>query len=234
MDQKRGHCNNLGTKSHRRTPGVVCSLITKGHVVDLSQSALTSRWLKMLHAGKNDITLLDLIHKNFNLVNVRKVSLSGPGEALVQSSRRLRVAYDTPSSVRCNDRVHDLLSCTIADFGHDLRVLGRRMMWKQVRGDAGRARRENGEPRPHLHDLGLHHGVNRHGTMKLYSERSCATEFGRAPVVQSCRATKVCPNLSFLQAGRIRNDNSSMVGLFQMDPHTKGDLRPERRPVQQP
>ena len=123
----------------------------------------------MLHAGKNDFTLLDLIHKNFNLVNVRKVRLSAPGEALVQSSRRLRAAYDTPSSVRCNDRVHDLLSCTIADFGHDLRDLGRRMIWKQVRGDAGRARREPGEPRPHLHDLGLHHGVNRHGTMKLYN-----------------------------------------------------------------
>ena len=79
------------------------------------------------------------------------------------------MAYDIPSSVRCNDRVHDLLSCTIADFGHDLRDLGRRMIWKQVRGDAGGAWREPGEPRPHLHDLGQHHGVNRHGTMKLYN-----------------------------------------------------------------
>ena len=172
--QERGIRNTItatlwGTKSQRRTPGVVYTLVTKGHVVDLSQCVLTSRWMKLLRAGKNDVTLLDLIHKNFNLVNARKFRLSGPGEGLVQSSRRLRLAFDTPSSIRCGDRVHDFLSCTVANLGHDLRDLGRRMVWRQVRSDAGRAKRDPEEARPHLHDIGLHCGVNRHGTMKLYN-----------------------------------------------------------------
>ena len=158
-----------GSSSRKRTPGVLYTVLTKGHTLDLSQAVLTSRWMKISRALRNDPSLGDILHRNFRLRQRQRLRKSGPGEALAQSSRRLRLWYETSSSIRCGDTIYDLLSCNMGKLGHELREAGRNMVWKQVRADALRDGRVPGEPPPHLHDLGNGSGVNREDTMKLYN-----------------------------------------------------------------
>lgn len=158
-----------GSSSTKRTPGILFTLLTKGHVLDITQASLTSRWLKIVRAVRNDPSLGDLIFRNVNLVRRKKLKKSGPGEALYQAERRLNIIYETSTSIRCDNTVFDLLTCDLGKFAHTLRNLARRMVWRQTRSDAIRVKREVGAPLPHLHDVGKEHGVDRDGTMKLYN-----------------------------------------------------------------
>ena len=164
-----------GSPSTKRTLGVLYTVITKGHILDISQSVLTSRWVKICRTLRNNPALGDLLHRNFSLRKNHRIQKTGPGEALSQSARRLQLSYETGTSICCEGTVHDLLSCKKSKLGHDIRNLGRMMVWKQVRTDARRVKRALGDPLPHLHDLGEQNGVHREDTMKLYSNSNDST-----------------------------------------------------------
>ena len=161
-----------GSRSTKRTPGVLYTILTKGHTVDIVQAILTSRWLKYCRALRNDASLGDLVLRNFKLCVHRKFQKVGPGEALLHSTRRLRFLYETSSSIRLGDMVFDLLTCNLPKLGHCLRDLGRKMVWRQVRTDALRSKRALGDALPHLHDIGGGEGVDRIETMKSYQKSS--------------------------------------------------------------
>ena len=56
-----------GSRSIKRAPAGLYTILTKGRTVDISQAALTSRWLKFCRAIRNDCSLGDLILKNCRL-----------------------------------------------------------------------------------------------------------------------------------------------------------------------
>ena len=117
--------NNI---SQTYTWSCIYTLITKGHVLYISQATITSRWMKVCRALRNDTSLGVLLHRNHVLREGQRLQRTSPGEALARSARRLRLTYETGSSVRCDNTIYDLMSCNISEFGHSLRELSRKMV----------------------------------------------------------------------------------------------------------
>ena len=63
----------------------------------------------------------------------------------------------------------NLFSCNTEKFAHQLRDLGRNMVWSQVRSDARRLKREPGEI-PHLVDVGENGGVDRKRSLLFHDK----------------------------------------------------------------
>ena len=57
---------NAALGARKRTPGVVHSLFLKGHVCDVWQASLTSRWLSFLRVTRNDPSFAELIWDSRN------------------------------------------------------------------------------------------------------------------------------------------------------------------------
>ena len=60
---------------------------------------------------------------------------------------------------------------TQVSFSHELRELGRQTVWKQVRSDARRLKRDVGAPPAHLFDLGVPGGIDRETVLTLYNDK---------------------------------------------------------------
>ncbi len=65
-----------------------------------TQAALASRWMNVCRSVRNDPSLGDVPHRNHFLREHQRLHKSGPGEAQFSSSTRLRLSYETSSSVR--------------------------------------------------------------------------------------------------------------------------------------
>ena len=161
-----------------RTPGVILTLLCKGHVVDSTQSFITARVLRWLRTARNDPSLIARawdcreLHGDRNLITGR-----GPAGLLLLSIRRLRATWDTARVIPFPDELgsFDILSCSVGEFSHALRESARRMVYKQVRSD--HARTQNGIPLDGpLMTLGLPMSVDRARTLGLYNEPTASNE----------------------------------------------------------
>ena len=152
----------------KRNPGMIYTLLTKGHVTDVSQNVLTSRWLKFMRAARNNPEIVDLIFYNACHGRGRNQG-RGPGEALAVSCQRLHLDWRDGTVIAINGKEFNILECNMSEFAHELREQARKMVWTQTRSDARRVRRLPGEHEAHLADVGFPFGVNRDITMKLYN-----------------------------------------------------------------
>ena len=153
------------TGSRKRTPGVAYTLFMKGHVADISQAALTTRWLSYMRAVRNDPSLAQVIW-NSRRHSLFRVQGRGPAEALLLASQRLHFDWYEGTKVEINNKTFGLTNCEAAHFAHELREQARKMVWSQTRSDT---RRYSGDQLPHLGDIGLPDGVDRKATMALYN-----------------------------------------------------------------
>ena len=154
--------------SRKRTPGIAYTLFMKGHVADVTQATLISRWMCYLRAVRNNPELATLIW-NSRRHDCFRVQGRGPAEALHAASRRLNIEWFGNTLVEINGYTFNLLNCNSYHFAHELREQGRKMIWSQTRSDMRRYIRNPGDQLPHLVDVGLSGGVDRKATMTLYN-----------------------------------------------------------------
>ena len=56
-----------GSGTRKRTPGVLYTIVTKEHVLDITQATLTRRWMKICRAVRNDPDLGTVLDRNYVL-----------------------------------------------------------------------------------------------------------------------------------------------------------------------
>ena len=144
------------------------TLFLKGHVTNITQASLTSRWLRYVKAIRNNPALAYTIW-NARVEGHRRLSGKGPAEALDRARNRLRFDWEGVDCVRIGCELINLFSCNTEKFAHQLRDLGRNMVWSQVRSDARRLKREPGEI-PHLVDVGENGGVDRKRSLLFHDK----------------------------------------------------------------
>ena len=156
------------TPGKHRSPAVIHTILTRGHVTDITQAALTTRWMTYRRLILNDPTIAAQFWACKLKSKTRQRILGrGPVEALLAAERRLGIDWMEPGVICIGDTVLDLFTCTRGTLGHHLREAARRMVWTQARQDARRGLLEHEEA--HLQDLGAAEGVDLTLTLKLYN-----------------------------------------------------------------
>ena len=160
-------------QGRHRSPGVIFTLLTKGHVCDPVQATLTSRvfrWAKAVRTQPQLGTVAWDMRENYGLNGIS--STSGPVGALISACRRLKVAWTSSTTFSFPHGLgdFDVLECNWGGFGHALRESARRMVWAQTRTDHSRTRLGI-QSLGALSDLGAPSGVDREKTLELYASQ---------------------------------------------------------------
>ena len=107
-----------------RNPGVISTLLTKGHITDASQAIPTSRVLKFARAVR---------------VDPRKNCGTGPVDLLLHACGRLHVRWEGPARFIVLGKVLGVNEVeNLNEFAHYLREAARKMVWTQIRQDQAR------------------------------------------------------------------------------------------------
>lgn len=112
--------SSSSTATRKRTPGILMTLFAKGHVGDVTQASLTSRWVRYARAIRNDPNLAELVWSS-KIRDPSRVHGRGPCEALSHSCERLRFEWNGATNMIINGNDYNLLDCNTDKFQHDLR-----------------------------------------------------------------------------------------------------------------
>ena len=153
-----------------RNPGVIFTLLTKGHNTDVSKAMPTSRVLKYARAVRADP---ELGHRSWGIrpkAMIRRTNCdTGPVDLLLHACARLNIRWDGPARFTVLGKVFGVNEVeNLHKFAHYLREAARKVVWTQTRQD--QARGENPEQAA-LGELGLGEGVDRDRTMLYYNDK---------------------------------------------------------------
>ena len=150
-----------------RNPGVIHTLLTKGHLTDISQALPVTRLLRYAKAVQNDVNLAYDLWNGKDLAERGRRNMGmGPIDALLYACDRLHIRWDTATNFVINGIEYDVTKKEDnGSWAHALREQARAVVWHQVRSDCRRARDEGGV----LVDIGEGGGVDRARTLQFYN-----------------------------------------------------------------
>lgn len=154
-----------------RNPGVIFTLLSKGHASDATQATLTARVLRWAKAMRNDPGLADTAwHMALQMPGFARNRASGPVNALLVALRRLGLQWCAPTVFRWGAEDFEVRGDGVMPaFAHAIRDAGRQMVWAQTRRDLAR-RHQHDSGEQVLGGIGAGGGVDRAQTLQLYND----------------------------------------------------------------
>ena len=150
--------------SKQRSPGLLFTLVTKGHVIDPAQTPHVRRLMAVQRCALHDDGLRELLGELWSqLEHKRRFRTGGFIENLLYSVKRLGTRAEVSEScfvLNVGGVELDAFASTSQQWAHHCREAARLSVWKLIDKERGREGRMQ---------WGLSSGINREHTMSLYN-----------------------------------------------------------------